>query len=158
MQQMRQTGALLFGFQHAEAYCLMLYRDSQGNEEWIWNSRDGVTPLVVTSREGHEARHAEWHRGRFLPQHLPAVGERIFITTTLEIQRTHRRTFVDRWWDDQALEMPARFASKEAAVEELAAADMEIPGQPTLMVVTPVVQALLAQRPPPAVGPCRTGS
>lgn len=35
---------------HKEAFCLMLYRGVEsGEEEWLWNSRDGVTPFIIWS-------------------------------------------------------------------------------------------------------------
>jgi hypothetical protein len=59
----------------------MLYQTDDGTEEeWIWNSRDGVTPFVIMNRSGtEEMTHKQWQRDKFLPFHVPAIGDRIFI-------------------------------------------------------------------------------
>lgn len=122
-------------YQHAEAFCLMLYRDSAGNEERIWNSRDGVTPYAIRSRAGLEARHVEWKRDECAPDHRPRIGDRIFVDLTIDRAREERRRYLDEWWDD---DMAARWPTKEAAVEELAQSDLTYPcpGQPDLIEVT----------------------
>jgi len=78
----------------------MLYRDSAGNEEWIWNSRDGVTPFIVRSRQGLSSQHVDWKRDRFLPYHVPAVGDRIFVTTTPERAREQAESWYETWSKD----------------------------------------------------------
>ncbi len=115
---------------HREAFCLMLYRDRAGNEEWIWNSRDGVTPYAITSRQGLEARHADWHRDQLAPDHKPKPGDRIFVDLTLESAREYRRAYVEKWWDDtrHGEPMSARYVSKDEAIERLAQADLECGG------------------------------
>jgi hypothetical protein len=127
-------------YQHAEAFCFMLYRDTRGNEEWIWNSRDGVTPYGVRSREGYEATHAEWHRDRCDPEHVPAVGDRIFVDLTIERAREHRRAYVERWWDSavHGQRLCDRFSTRQTAIEALAVADFEEGGgaTPDLIEVT----------------------
>lgn len=119
---------------HAEAFCLMLYRDRAGNEEWIWNSRDGVTPFIISSKQGLVAAHVEWHRDRYAPDHKPQLGDRVFVDLTIERARENRRKYVEKWWDD---DMSKRYASKDEAVEQLAHADMAHGGggQPDLMEV-----------------------
>jgi len=43
-------------YRHAGAFCLMTYRADDGTEEeQVWNSRDGVTPFVITLRSGKAA-------------------------------------------------------------------------------------------------------
>lgn len=121
-------------YDHVEAFCLMLYRDTAGNEEWIWNSRDGVTPFCITSRQGLEARHVEWHRDRRVPDHKPKPGERIFVDLTIEKAREYRTRYVERFWP--RYQMSERYASKEAAIEELANIDVsEHPGAPDIVEV-----------------------
>lgn len=110
-------------YSHKEAFCLMLYRDEAGNEEWIWNSRDGVTPFMVTSRQGLRAQHVEWHRDRCVPDHKPKPGDRIFVDLTLDRAREFRTKYVERWWDEMG--MSREFASKAAAIDVLAAVDLE---------------------------------
>jgi hypothetical protein len=67
------------GYQHAEAFCLMTYRSDDGTEEEVvWNSRDGVTPLVITLLSGQKATHVNWSADRPHPDHKPQHGERYF--------------------------------------------------------------------------------
>lgn len=142
-----ERGARRLGYHHVEAFHLMLYRDTEGNEETIWNSRDGVTPFGVDSREGFESRHVEWERDVFAPTHVPAVGDRIWVTTTLEICTRFRVRYVEEWWDKKfaGRALCDMFESKEDAALELAKSDCERPGQPTLVVVTEEIAAIFAQ-------------
>ncbi len=87
--------------QHAEAFCLMEYASADGNEvEFIWNSRDGVTPFTVMSRLGTELRHANWRRDRILPDFRPQPGSRIFVDWPLEEARAFYRTYAEQHWDE----------------------------------------------------------
>lgn len=137
-------------YNHVEAFCLMLYRDAAGNEEWIWNSRDGVTPYGVASRQGLEALHVEWSRDRRLPEYVPAIGDRIFVDLTIERARELRRAYVEQWWTHGKGEskMSSRFASKGDAVEQLALSDLEYGGggAPDLIEVTAEVLSRITKR------------
>lgn len=115
---------------HKEAFCLMLYRDTAGNEEWIWNSRDGVTPFSVMSRQGLEAYHVDWWRDQRVPHHVPKLGDRVFIDLTIERARELRQAYVDHWWDYES--MIGRYSSKEDMVEQLAKGDLENVGAPDI--------------------------
>lgn len=108
-------------YEHKEAFCLMLYRDSAGNEEWIWNSRDGVTPFCIESKHGLEAQHVEWSRDRFVPDHKPKAGDRVFVDLTIEKAREYRTRFVEQFWDKG---MHEHYPSREEAIEILAQADL----------------------------------
>lgn len=103
-------------YNHAEAFCLMKYVDSAGNVEFIWNSRDGVTPFCVRSRQGLEARHVDWGADQRLPKHKPRSGDRIFRDMTMEDARKEARRRIDSM-PDLAIEM---FGSAEAGVEKIA--------------------------------------
>lgn len=63
-----------------EAYCLMKYASSDGGiVEWLWNSRDGVTPFCILAKDGKtELRHVEWRRDKFRPNHRLQPGDRYF--------------------------------------------------------------------------------
>ena len=38
---------------HSEAFCLILYRSSDGKqEEHVWNGRDGSAPSMIYARDG----------------------------------------------------------------------------------------------------------
>lgn len=73
-------------FRHREAYCLMKYASDGGQVvEWIWNSRDGVTPFIVRSRCGKEMRHVQWVYDIRIIDYYPLPGERIFVDATPEL-------------------------------------------------------------------------
>lgn len=73
------------GDKYAEAFLLMLYRNPKtGREEWLWNSRDGVTPFMIGDPEGGDMQHVEWWRDVRAPYYVPQVGSRIFVDMTQE--------------------------------------------------------------------------
>lgn len=151
-QSQAPRGACRFGCVQPEAYCLMLYRDTAGNEEWIWNSRDAVTPFGVTSRQGLEARHVEWHRDRFAPFHEPKLGDRIFANMTMETARARAAKMVAAWWDHPETPMRERYESRSEAIESIAKGNYESFGAgitPTLIEVTEeVLNVVHSHRPP----------
>jgi len=68
------------GMKHGESYALMKYQnDKAGRVEWLWNSRDGVTPFVISCDKTSVASHADWHEDVFVPNFVPPVGMRIFV-------------------------------------------------------------------------------
>jgi len=85
--------------QHAEAFKLMKYRDTAGNEEIIWNSRDGVTPFIVTSRHGFEAQHVDWNKDTYAPDYAPKPGDRIFVDLTIDVAIEFARKRVAESWE-----------------------------------------------------------
>lgn len=72
-------------YNHAEAFCLMQYRcETCGTIEHLWNSRDGVTPMIIgCSKEGcnGHAAHISWQSDRCIA-HLMPLGIRWFINLT----------------------------------------------------------------------------
>lgn len=99
-----------------EGFCRMLYRDTEGNEEWLWNSRNGVTPFIVRSKQGLEAQHVDWHRDQYMPAYRPAIGERMFINLTMERARELARKHVS-----ENLELVLKhYGNEEEAVESIA--------------------------------------
>lgn len=110
------------GHLHAEAFMVMRYEGAGGRREWIWNSRDGITPFCVQSADGQvDLQHGNWHLDRYDPFHVPAIGSRIFVDMTEEIARPRAVAYVDRHWDDDEMPMSSHpmFASlgKTGAVE-----------------------------------------
>ncbi len=87
--------AIQAGRHHAEAFCLMTYEDEvNGRTERLWNSRDGVTPFVITSRWGNSARHVG--RDDYQPGHVPNVGDRVFVDLTPERARVLAEAYADK--------------------------------------------------------------
>jgi hypothetical protein len=93
---------------HGEAFALMTYRCDAGcHTEVIWNSRDGVTPFIVRSRDG---------------QHQMQPGDRIFVGTTKERAREHAETYVSRVCDGRpdAIGPDGHWPTREACVDYFA--------------------------------------
>jgi len=70
---------------HPEAFCLMQYQceDGKGPIEWIWNSRDGVTPFTVRSPDGDGlSQHIDWGCDVYAPHYVPSIGQRVFVDLT----------------------------------------------------------------------------
>lgn len=100
----------------------MRYQDEvTGEVEVLWNSRDGVTPFVITSKAGNPAKHIDWHLDRYAPDYEPAVGDRIFDDKTLDECRAWRREFVDKHRDLVTENYPDDAIEK--VIEDLAQAD-----------------------------------
>jgi hypothetical protein len=112
-------------YKYGEAFKLMLYRCDFGcHTELLWNSRDGVTPFGIRSRdEVHPMLHWGWNRDIPAPTHVPQIGDRIFVSMTQERAAIHAVTYVDRIWD--APKHPAsrfgHWASKAEAIGYFAA-------------------------------------
>lgn len=109
------------GHQHAEAFCHMQYGDDSGQIlRYIWNSRDGVTPFGCTDpATGAELKHINWFLDRYDPDHIPAVGDLVWVDLNPEraLQLAERQ--VDGWWDDKDYPMSDRFVSKAEAAQVL---------------------------------------
>lgn len=124
--------------QYKEAFCLMLYRDTQGNEEVIWNSRNGVTPFTVQSKQGSMADHVEWYRDRCDPDYDPPIGSRVFVDQTEERAREQASVYVDKQWDQPVgsfTDIRKIFTTKEEAIQGLTK-EWFRPGAPALLEVT----------------------
>ena len=130
--------ALAPKYAHGEAFCIMTYQSKDGRTQKIfWNSRDGVTPFIVFL-DDVELQHIEWGRDYADPMHWTKLkpGDRIFVDLTLEAATEQRVHYVDKHWDHPEYPMRGRFNSKEEAVEILAGADMERPGEPDVVQLT----------------------
>lgn len=73
---------------HAEAFCHMQYASKDPHKKiiiTIWNSRDGVTPFVMFSKEfGVELQHVNWQHDRYDPSYTPKKGDLIWRDYTEE--------------------------------------------------------------------------
>lgn len=123
-------------YRHGEAFCLMTYRADDGEEEVIWNSRDGVTPFMITLRSGKPARHVEWHRDRRVPDYTPPRGSRIFVDLTDQAARSRARQIAEHWFHDSGHwgnRARAQFHTIDAMIDALVA-DLP-PGSPDIQEV-----------------------
>jgi hypothetical protein len=109
------------GYLHKEAFCLMKYSTSDGSEvEWIWNSRDGVTPFTIRSRSGAEMVHTQWQFDVRIKNYQPLSGERIFVDMTDGLAELMARTNVAAWWDHPDYPMCDTYPDQETAIAALA--------------------------------------
>lgn len=108
------------GYLHKEAFCLMKYATEDGSEvEWIWNSRDGVTPFIVHSRSGAEMRHTQWQFDVRIQNYEPLPGERIFVDMSDGHAWLMARSRVAAWWDHPDYPMSQAYPDQETAVAAL---------------------------------------
>ncbi len=116
-------------YNHREAFCLMLYRDLAGDEELIWNNRDGSVPFMVTSRSGLESRH-RFGRDVRPTNHIPKAGDRIFVDQTPEQALDLWRAYVDRMWDVGTVgdRWCDKFSTRDAAAHSLYHQDITLGG------------------------------
>jgi hypothetical protein len=132
-------------YAQVEAFCLMKYASDDGSEvEWVWNSRDGVTPFVIRSRSGKEMTHVDWLLDTRLPaEFIPPKGMRIFVDLTPERAREFAARNVEAMLGDSPGYQPAagrhirdQNISKEAAIKDLAKSYLERSGSPDLIEAT----------------------
>lgn len=119
-----ETRLTVHGHTHGEAFCAMKYRcEHCGREEWLWNSRDGVTPFCISCPECARVtrdvvmRHIDWHLDRYQPNRLIARGERFFRDGTIDEAREIARARIDMCKGTR-YEVPA--ADVDEAVERIA--------------------------------------
>jgi hypothetical protein len=84
---------------HAEAFCVMQYRcEKCGTTDFIWNSRDGVTPFMVGCRKCEGTmQHTEWEHDRCDPGYTPRPGQRMFIDLSWEKATEIAKQIIDQW-------------------------------------------------------------
>lgn len=122
------------GFLHKEAYAIMEYHCEKCHKsEFIWNSRDGVTPFCIGCFycDG-EMRHINWGGDKREVWHIPKKGERIFITMPNEINDLYARKRIEMYWEHEQYPMRERFANKEEAFKALSG-DMQKEGEPFII-------------------------
>lgn len=144
-------GATRYGHVHGEAFMLMQYETAVPGpftaaddarhtapfiREVIWNSRDGVTPYCVIAKDGvTELRHVRWSEDVYAPNHVPALGDRIFVDITVDRARAAATRNARKWWDEDAEWSPRkRYATVKEFIEVLAEG-YYTPGGPDLIVV-----------------------
>ncbi|MCF6120843.1 hypothetical protein L2449_28880 [Mesorhizobium muleiense] len=133
-----------------DAYMLMKYTNDAGEVEWIWNSRDGVSPFGVQSRHGKgHLTHADWHEDAFVPNFVPPVGMRIFVDLTMERALVSARRQVTESWDRGNCQMKDHPhlgpMGQEGAAAALAKEYVGNGYQPTVEVVTEEIRAAFAK-------------
>ena len=124
-----------------DAFLMMIYvcELDPNHAFMIWNSRDGVTPFIVTCAycRGH-AKHVAWQSDIYMPNHQPPKGSLIFVDLDEDAARRSAAKFVDEMWNITAGEINLKrdFKTKHAAVEHFVAETMKGgSGQPHVKVV-----------------------
>jgi hypothetical protein len=138
----------------------MTYESSDGTE-WliIWNSRDGVTPFGCSHPvTGTPLAHVRWSQDQYLPDHVPTIGDWIWVDLHDERALGKARAFVDRWWTDPDMPMhqhpyfnptgapPDDETAKREAAVIYARETTDQPGQPDLVQVTEQLRDDIARR------------
>lgn len=88
------------GVKHPEAFCLMLYKAKDGRNKLIWNSRDGVTPFIHIDEFGVEYTHINWQGDIYAPNHIPKVGDEIWVTATEELVNEKLEKYIRKYWNE----------------------------------------------------------
>lgn len=69
-------------YNHAEAFRVMTYASVNGDFEIeVWNSRDGVTPLIITIDDEHGplSHKGPWGDDPIDPYRIPRIGDYVFV-------------------------------------------------------------------------------
>ncbi|NGO50482.1 hypothetical protein [Allomesorhizobium camelthorni] len=125
----------------AEAFMLMKYAGKAGEVEWLWNSRDGVSPFgVSTGSGGGIMNHADWREDVFVPNFVPPIGMRIFVDLTMDKALVSARKRVSESWDRGQYQMKDHPIlgplGPAGAADELAKEIVGNGDQPTVEIVT----------------------
>ena len=106
----------------------MAYMSDDGTIiEFIYNSRDGVTPFCVLAKDGKTPMtHVDWHRDMYTPSHTLQDGDRFFTTHTEQTALDKAKEFVEYHWESG---MSKSFNTKTEAIEHFAE---EWTGTPTI--------------------------
>ena len=129
-------------YQHGEAFNLMQYEARDGRERLvIWNSRDGVTAFGCSHPEtGTELLHVRWSEDVRAVDHVPEVGDWIWVDLHPERGRQLAEQKVDAFWDHAEYPMRDVFESREQAIQVMFDGFFEHGTPPDLVQVTPLVR------------------
>ena len=133
---------------HSEGYKLMKYVSEDGMlTEWLWNSRNGVTPFSIGLPENHPGsghqmmQHVDWSEDVSVPNFIPPLGMRIFMDHNWKSAREIARRRINLMAEKADAETAKRLRGKD--VDEIA---KDIVGKPRVVTVTPDIQQLFAQK------------
>ena len=122
---------------HGEAFCLMTYRSDDGFlSEILWNSRDGVTPFVISSVDGRKLTHVDWEHDKYSPDFKPPSGMRVFVNATKELVTPKLNEYIDKIWDDPTYPASKRWETKQECFDALLP-DWLHGGEAPWIIVTP---------------------
>lgn len=118
---------------HAEAFCLMRYESKDGRiVELLWNSRDGVTPFMILSKDGKtQLHHVEWQLDRYSPNHQLMPGDRYFADITQEAAERYAAANIKA--SEGSEYYPPTAEERAELLKRLVASSMDQPGQPDVL-------------------------
>jgi hypothetical protein len=107
-----------------DSFMLMLYASKDHKiVEYLWNSREGVTPFGILARDDKTTLyHEAWDHDIYCPNYEPPVGMRIFVGLTRQRAKEAARRNVEKWWTTSisGVRFQDRHPDKEAAIREFA--------------------------------------
>jgi len=84
---------------HGEPFRLMKYVSSDGRVvEWVWNSRSGMIPRAIRSRNGIALAYEDPSQDLFVPDYKPKRGDRIFVNMPPEDAEALARRAVAKYY------------------------------------------------------------
>lgn len=137
-------------FMHKEAFCLMKYASIDGQiVEWIWNSRDGVTPYGIMDRTGEvELFHVQWNMDVLIIGYRPLPGERVFVSVDEHSLTNSINRQIEAWWDEGEFPMRLRYPNRTTAFLEIKDARKEEIGRAPRVVAAEEYYQLIGHSPP----------
>lgn len=129
---------------HPEGFKLMLYASSDGRvRETVWNSRAGVTPFMIASRDGEvRLEHVMWGKDLHARWHVPNIGDRVFVDRNHNNALIDATAYVDRNWKES---LSGEFPTREAAIACFTD-QAEKDECPAIVVVDETIQEVFYQR------------
>jgi hypothetical protein len=88
---------------HSEAFCLILYRSSDGKqEEHVWNARDGSAPAMIYARDGGIVlQRADSPPAEYVgPAYRPEIGDRMLVDRSFAKLVAVKQQLVHGEWDN----------------------------------------------------------
>ena len=81
------------------SFCRIVYRDRLGNEELVWNSREGYAPFVIPSYYTEGDMHFIMDKTQVPePDYTPIVGERVIVDIDDDMAPNMANMFVNTYW------------------------------------------------------------
>lgn len=85
--------------QYPEAFALIIYDGPEGQSETVWNSRDGIAPWEIPTRDGNATMNARDEFAGIDPDYVPRPGERVIVNADAEKMRDEEIGRVTREWN-----------------------------------------------------------
>lgn len=87
---------------YPEAFALLVYEGPDGQCETVWNSRDGIAPWQIATRDGEDSMSVRDELAGVDPNYVPKPGERVIVDADPEERRNEEIARVTANWADYA--------------------------------------------------------